>query len=104
MKESAFRALYALASAGDELVFTLASGDEVSVPALVSTLSAEKEILVGGTVDKATFLARYVAADLPLAASALSGKTLRYRDAQFRIVQSKRHPRSDIVHLSITEK
>lgn len=78
---------------------------EKSVPALVSTCSDEKTVLVGGTLSRASYVARVCAADIdPNLPAELPGKVVSYNGNAFRIVQCRKHPRSDIVHLTISEK
>lgn len=76
-----------------------------SVPALVSTCTDEKTILIGGTLSRASYVARVCVLDIaPVFASELPGKVISYNGNAFRIVQCRKHPRSDIVHLTMSEK
>lgn len=76
-----------------------------SVPALVSTCADEKTILIGGTLNRANYVARVCVLDIaPVFPSELPGKVISYNGNAFRIVQVKKHPRSDIVHLTMSEK
>ncbi len=98
MKESQFREL-----CGDGCETLEIAGK--SVPALVSTVADEKTILIGGTLNRANYVARVCAIDIaPVFPSELPGKVISYNGNAFRIVQVKKHPRSDIIHLTMSEK
>lgn len=80
--------------------------------ALVSTVEDERALIVGGTLAKATLVARCVYANLPSykgyptadAPSEYVGKIVRVLDVDYRIASAKKHPSSDIIHFSLTEK
>ena len=106
MDENTFRELYAESETADKLTFDV-GGTPVSVPALVSTVSDEKALMIGGTLAKANWTARVCVSDtLPFitATRGLIGRLVSYAGATYRVVESRKHPRSAVVHLILQER
>lgn len=75
-----------------------------NVPALVSTCTDEQTVMVGGIVSRANYTARICSLDISLSAAELPGKVIQFDGRDFRVLQSKKHPRSEVIHLIIGEK
>lgn len=98
MKEALFREL---CGEGRETLEVNGKG----VPALISTCTDEQTVMAGGILARTNYTARVCAFDIaPLFASELPGKVVFYGGAAYRVLQAKKHPRSDVIHLLISEK
>lgn len=73
------------------------------VPAVVSTLSDEKEAIAGGIIGKTTLKVRIMEHDIDGNTRSLPGKTLRYDGNTYRILSAKKHPLSVAYELTICE-
>lgn len=107
MTADEFEMLYALADMDADAGTVILNGTELR--ALVSGVSDELLAMLGGTLDKQTYIARVIDEELTAAAGNttardLLGLTLTYDGASYRILRSSKHPRSAIRHLTISEK
>lgn len=107
MTADEFDMLYALADMDADAGTVTINGTELR--ALVSGVSDELLAMLGGTLDKQTYIARVIDDELTAAAGnttarELLGLTLSYNGENFRILKTSKHPRSEIRHLTISEK
>ncbi|MBP3302892.1 MAG: hypothetical protein J6L64_07165 [Opitutales bacterium] len=73
------------------------------VPAIVSTLSDEKEAVAGGIIGKTTLKVRVMEQDITGSIRTLPGKILRYDGNDYRILSAKKHPLSVAYEFTICE-
>lgn len=98
LTESDFSAVAALSGK------TVSVAGAAPVPAIISTLSDEKEAVAGGVLGKSTLKVRVMEQDIDGNTRTLPGKILRYDRTEYRILSAKKHPLSCAFELTICEK
>lgn len=83
---------------------TVSVAGAAPIPAVVSTLSDEKEAVAGGIIGKNTLKIRILEHDTDGNTRTLPGKTLRYDGTVYRILSAKKHPLSAAYELTICEQ
>jgi len=74
-----------------------------AIPAIISTLSDEKEAIAGGVLGKSTLKIRVLESDISTTAQNLIGAKVEISGQLFRILATKKHPLSAVREITVCE-